>query len=218
MSCAVLAGFSGHGNSSYHIIPLLKKENVQKSFHFLKVNINSSCSLKKIFYYILSQGWGNILKNENAMKYRNKMLSSVWYVFLVEFYVLTYHIYIYHLHISLTLISYILAYHTHLYHIYLPIIYTYIIIIIIIMHAISTDISDPLSPPLPNVHCFWHVLRATSRIGTELLYVGSSWSTCLCSSMWRGPQEYITYELVPTSPTVSRMSGSSNFDSFRDGW
>ena len=62
------------------------------------------------------------------------------------------------------------------------------------------------------------VFRATSRMCTELLYVGSSWSPGLCSSMWRGPQEYITYELVPTSPTVSRMSGSSNFDSFRDRW
>ena len=28
---------------------------------------------------------------------------------------------------------------------------------------------------------------------------------------------YITYELVPASPAVSCMSGSSNFDSFRDG-
>ena len=40
----------------------------------------------------------------------------------------------------------------------------------------------------------------------------------LCSSMWRGPQDYVTYEFVPTSPAVSRMSGSSNLDSFRDGW
>ena len=40
----------------------------------------------------------------------------------------------------------------------------------------------------------------TSRICTGLLYVGSSWRTCLCSSLWRCPQEYITYELVPTSP------------------
>ena len=39
------------------------------------------------------------------------------------------------------------------------------------------------SPPLLIVHCFRQVLRATSRIGTELLYVGSSWSSCLCSSM-----------------------------------
>ena len=29
---------------------------------------------------------------------------------------------------------------------------------------------------------------------------------------------YITYVLVPTSPAVSRMSGLSNLDSFRDGW
>ena len=32
------------------------------------------------------------------------------------------------------------------------------------------------------------------------------------------PQEYIAYELVLTSPTVPGMSGSSNLDSFRDGW
>ena len=38
-------------------------------------------------------------------------------------------------------------------------------------HAISMDIPDSLSPPLPIVHCFWQVFRATSHIGTELLYV-----------------------------------------------
>ena len=58
---------------------------------------------------------------------------------------------------------------------------------------------------------------ATSRIGAELLYVGSSWTSCLCSSMGRGPQVYITDELVPTSPAVSQVSGLSNFDSFRYG-
>ena len=31
-------------------------------------------------------------------------------------------------------------------------------------------------------------------------------------------QEHITYELAPTSPAVSCMPGSSNLDSFRDGW
>ena len=31
-------------------------------------------------------------------------------------------------------------------------------------------------------------------------------------------QEYISYELVLTSPAVSHMSGLSKFDSFRDGW
>ena len=35
--------------------------------------------------------------------------------------------------------------------------------------------------------------------------------------MCRVPHDCITYELVPSSPAVSRMSGSSNFDSFRDG-
>ena len=33
-----------------------------------------------------------------------------------------------------------------------------------------------------------------------------------------GPLEHIVYEFVLTSPAVSRMSGSSYFDSFSDGW
>ena len=45
-----------------------------------------------------------------------------------------------------------------------------------------------------------------------------SWSPCLCAAMWRGPQEYITYEFVPTFPAVPLMSGSSNMDISRDGW
>ena len=84
--------------------------------------------------------------------------------------------------------------------------------------VISTDISDPLSPPLPFIHWFWQVFQATSSISTELLYVSSTWKSCLCSSLCRGPLEYITYEFVPTSLAVSRMSGSSNFDSFHDWW
>ena len=84
--------------------------------------------------------------------------------------------------------------------------------------AISTDITDTFSPLFPIVHCFWQVFWATSSIFTELLYVCSRWTSCLCSSLWRGLQKYITYELVPTSPAVSCRPGSSNFDSFRDGW
>ena len=83
--------------------------------------------------------------------------------------------------------------------------------------AINTDHPDPLPPPCSIVHRFRYVFKATSRIGTELLYVGSSWSFCLCSSMWKGPQEYLTYEFVTTSPAVSRMPVSSNLDTFRDG-
>ena len=39
----------------------------------------------------------------------------------------------------------------------------------------------------------------------------------LCSSLRRGPQQKITYELAPTSSAMSRMSGSSNLDSFVTG-
>ena len=49
--------------------------------------------------------------------------------------------------------------------------------------AISTDIPDPFSLPLPIVHLFQQVLRTTPRILSELLYVGSSWSPCFCSAM-----------------------------------
>ena len=58
-------------------------------------------------------------------------------------------------------------------------------------------------------------LQATSCIGTELLYLGSSWSSCLCSTMWKGLREYVTYKFVPTSPAECRMSGLSNLDSFK---
>ena len=84
--------------------------------------------------------------------------------------------------------------------------------------AIGTDIPDPFSPPLPFIHRIRQVPRATSRIHTEVLYVGSSWSPCFRSAMGRGPPEYITYELVTTSPVVSRRYGSFNLDSFRDRW
>ena len=77
---------------------------------------------------------------------------------------------------------------------------------------------DRFPPPLPIGHRFQPVFKATYCIGTELLYIGSRWSSCLCSSIWRGPQEYITYKFVPTSSAVSHMSGSFNLDSFRDGW
>ena len=82
--------------------------------------------------------------------------------------------------------------------------------------AAITNLPDSLSPPVSIVHRSWEVFKATSCIGTELSYIVSSWLFCLCSSMWRGPQEYIVYEFVLTSPAVSCMSGSSNLDSFHD--
>ena len=75
-----------------------------------------------------------------------------------------------------------------------------------------TDIPDALSPPFPIAHCLRQVFRATPHIDTELQYVGSNWSSCLCSSTLSSPQKYMTYELVPISPAMSCMSGSSNFD------
>ena len=50
--------------------------------------------------------------------------------------------------------------------------------------AISTDIPNPLSPPLPIIHGIRQVHRATSRIYTELLSVNSGWLPCLCSSQY----------------------------------
>ena len=96
--------------------------------------------------------------------------------------------------------------------------FRYVITSSSLCRTISTDIPDPFSSPFFIVHYFQQVFQATYRIVTELLYIGSSWSSCLRSSMWRGPQEYITYEFFPTSPAVSHMSGSFNLDNFRDGW
>ena len=83
--------------------------------------------------------------------------------------------------------------------------------------TISTDIPDPFSPPFSIIQCFRQVFWVTSFIGTEQLYVGSSWPFCLGSTMWRGTQVYITLSLSLLLQQWSRMSGSSNFDSFRDG-
>ena len=81
--------------------------------------------------------------------------------------------------------------------------------------ATSVNLTDPLLPTFSIIRCFF---KATSCTSTSLLYIGSSWSSCLYSSMRKGPQEYVTYEFVPTPSVESRMSGSPNLDSFRDGW
>ena len=77
---------------------------------------------------------------------------------------------------------------------------------------------DPLSLPVSIVHCYLEVFKAISCIGTHILSIGSCWSSCLFTSTWWGPQEYIAYKFVLNSPAVPRISGSSNFDSFRDEW
>ena len=61
---------------------------------------------------------------------------------------------------------------------------------------------NPLLPPVSIVHHSREVFEATTCLGTELLYIGSSWSSCLSSSMWRVPQEYVTNVFVLTSPAL----------------
>ena len=84
-------------------------------------------------------------------------------------------------------------------------------------HATSMDFPELLSLPVSVVLRSRKVFQAISCISTERLYIGSSWSSCLCSSMERGPQDYIAYEFVLFSLAVSLNSSSTNFDSFRDG-
>ena len=84
----------------------------------------------------------------------------------------------------------------------------------IIIFSCQSYLSDPLSPHVPIVYRSLEVLQATSCIGTELLYIGPSCSSNLCSSVWRCPRECITYDFFLTSPAESHMSASSNLHSF----
>ena len=83
--------------------------------------------------------------------------------------------------------------------------------------AASTDFPDTLSPLLSIVHRSQHVFHATSCISTELLLISSSCSPNPCMSVWRGPEENISYEFVFTSPALSRVPCSSNLDDFEMG-
>ena len=78
------------------------------------------------------------------------------------------------------------------------------------------DLPEPPSPFFYIVHRSQHVFQTTSRIGTELLLIGSNCLSDVCLSMSRDPQKYIAFAFVLTSPAVFRMPGSSNLDGFRD--
>ena len=69
-------------------------------------------------------------------------------------------------------------------------------------HATSTDLADTLSPLISIVHRSREVFLVTSYIGIELLYIGTCWSSNFCSSVWKGPREYISYEFVLTFPAI----------------
>ena len=107
--------------------------------------------------------------NKTRMKYYiSKSKLSVWFIQLS--------IYFYHTVRFTTNLSFQYIY------IYIYI-YTYISSS---CHDTSTDIPDPLSPLLPIAHRIWQVLRATFRIPTELLYVGSKLVALLLLSHVRG--------------------------------
>ena len=89
-----------------------------------------------------------------------------------------------------------------------------IIIIIIISRCQHGYLFLSLPPPVSIVHCSWEVFQATSCISTKLMYIGSSWSYNFCVSIFTGPQEYIDYELILTSPAVFYMPGLSYLDIF----
>ena len=88
-------------------------------------------------------------------------------------------------------------------------VYIYIYISSSSCQGASTDFFNSLA-----THPYRPSLLARSPGYILYWYRGASWSSNFCSSMWRGLQEYITYEFVLTSPAVSCMSGSSGLDSF----
>ena len=67
----------------------------------------------------------------------------------------------------------------------------------------STDLPGSHSLPFPITYRFRQIFQTTNCIGTEQLFIGSSWLSNLCSSMCTGPQEFIAYEFVSTSMAVS---------------
>ena len=71
-------------------------------------------------------------------------------------------------------------------------------------------------PLVSIVHRSLEGFQATFGNDTEMVYICSSWSSYLSSSMWRGPQEDISYDPVLSSTAVPCMSASSNFDRFCD--
>ena len=73
-------------------------------------------------------------------------------------------------------------------------------------HSLVTPPSRPLLPTGLQGYIPYRHRAAVCRFELDVLL------------LWRGPKEYIPYELVPTSPAVSHMSLSSNLDSFCDKW
>ena len=75
--------------------------------------------------------------------------------------------------------------------------------------SLANPAYHPLLPADPQEYIPYRHRAAVCRFELDVL---------LLLNHVKGPQEYITHELFPTSSAVSCMSGSSNFDSFRNGW
>ena len=148
-------------------------------------------------------------------------LPTAIYIYIYIYIYTHTHIYIYiYTHIFIYIYTYIYIYtHTYIYihthtHMYIYIYtHTHIYIYIYIScRTISTDIFYPPSSPFPIVHCFRQVYieyRHTDAVRRFEMVI---------LPLLGHPREYVSDELVPTSPAVFCMSGSSNFDGFRDEW
>ena len=139
------------------------------------------------------------------------------------------YIYIYQLYIDLYIYIYIYIYiscifvcflYSYIYNqLYVCMYYIYISVVCICViyrchHHVALQSQIPLTlthhPSLSSI--VHHSQEATSCISTKLSHIGFSYS-----SMWRDPQDYITYEFILPSLAMSWMSVLSNMDSFRDG-
>ena len=72
----------------------------------------------------------------------------------------------------------------------------------------SMGCHDFPSPVFPIGQSSRYVLCVISRILKKLLNVGLCWSAYTGRSIYRVPQEYVTYEFILSSPAVSSVSCS----------
>ena len=100
---------------------------------------------------------------------------------------------------------------THIYiYIYIYMyIYIYIYVSSLSWRAASKDFPDSHSPFVSIIHRFRQVLYKTSCVRTEVLLIGSSWSSNTYTNVWRVPLKNVAYEFILTSPKVSCISCSS---------
>ena len=70
------------------------------------------------------------------------------------------------------------------------------------------DLPDPLLPPISIIYHSWEVFKAISCIGTELLYIGSSW---LSSTFARGCPRGVMVKATNSGIVVSEFVLQSHY-------